>query len=195
MFPLRKIRFWWLMLAACLIPGSLWAADFSALMLVKDGGRVVPGKIYVHDGKMRQEFSDEEGQTITIVRPDKKVVWVIIPRDRAYMELPLRYNKLPGQFIQVPPNAFGKRPAGKDRLNGYDTEKFQLSVPGGTGLEKQTIWVAQKLGPIKLECPERQFCLEYKSIKEGAVADRLFELPPGYQKMASSRGFADKINN
>ena len=29
--------------------------------------------------------------------------------------------------------------------------------------------------------------------KEGKVADRLFELPAGYQKLATPRGFAEKV--
>jgi hypothetical protein len=193
MFPIKRIRFWWLILAVLCCPRLTAAAEFSALMLVKDAGKVVTGKIYVRDGQMRQEFNDDEGQTVTIVRPDKKVVWVIIPRDRAYLELPLK-PKLPGQFLQMPPDALHKRQVGKDRLQGYETDKYELSVQGGSGLEQQTIWLAPKLGvPIKMECRERKFSLEYTAIKEGKVADRLFELPPGYQKLGSYRGFVDKI--
>ena len=71
-------------------------------MIIKDGSKLFPGKIYVSDGKMRQEFIDERGQTVTIVRPDKKVVWVLIPPGRTYLEMPLK-AKLPGQFLQIPP--------------------------------------------------------------------------------------------
>ena len=60
-------------------------------MMIKDDAKVFPGKIYVSDGKMRQEFIDERGQTITIVRPDKKVVWVL-PPGRTYLEMPLTQN-------------------------------------------------------------------------------------------------------
>ena len=194
MFSVRRICFWWVMLGLLTAAPMAVAAEFSALMMVADGGKVVPGKIYVRDGKMRQEFSDEEGQTITIVRPDKKVVWVIMPRNRAYMELPLK-PQLPGQFIQMPVGALQKRQVGKDRLQGYEADKFEVTVRGGSGLEKQHIWVAAKLGmPIKMECQERNFSLEYRSIKEGGVAERLFELPPGYQKLASPPGFATKLS-
>ena len=59
-------------------------------MMIKDGEKLMPGKIFVQEGKLRQEFNDVEGQTITIVRPDLKVVWIILPWERAYAELPLR---------------------------------------------------------------------------------------------------------
>jgi hypothetical protein len=192
----RKVRGkrlgYWLLLVLT-VPGVAWRVEFSASMLVKDDAKVMPGKIYVHDGKMRQEFADERGETITIVRPDQKVVWVILPRQRTYMEFPLT-TKLPGQFIQIPPQALGKRPVGQERLNGYDTEKYEVNVPVGRSLEKQTYWVAAKLGlPIKMECRERQFSLEYKSIKEEKVPDRLFALPPGLQKLDSIGGFGDRV--
>jgi outer membrane lipoprotein-sorting protein len=175
-------------------PAPAWSAEFSARMLVKDGPKSMPGKVLVQDGKMRQEFTDATGQTITIVRPDKKVVWVIIPWQRSYLEMPLR-TKLPGQFIQIPPQATQKRLVGKATVNGYDTERYEVSVPGGAGLVRQTFWVAPKLGlPIKTECRERQFAVEYQDIKEGKVPDRLFELPVGYQKLPSHGGFADRVD-
>ena len=192
----RKVRGsgWGLgLLLVLTVPGVAWGAEFSASMMVKDDAKVMPGKIQVSDGKLRQEFADEGGQTITIVRPDLKVVWVILPRQRSYMEIPLT-TKLPGQFIQIPPQAVGKRLVGQERLNGYDTEKYEVSVPVGRGLEKQTYWVAAKLGlPIKMECRERQFSLEYKSIREEKVPDRLFALPPGLQKLTSIGGFVEKV--
>jgi len=193
----RKVRgtrlgYWWLLLVLA-VPGVAWGAEFSALMMVKDAAKVMPGKIYVHDGKMRQEFVDERGQTITIVRPDLKVVYVILPVQGTYIEIPLT-PKLPGQFLQIPPGALGKRQVGQERLNGYDTEKYEVSVPIGRNLEKQTYWVAPKLAlPIKMECPERQFSLEYKNIKEEKVPDRLFALPPGLTKLDSIGGFADRV--
>jgi len=170
-----------------------WGAEFSALMVVKDGSNTVPGKVYVRDGLMRQEFRDAGGETVTIVRPDKKVIWVIIPRQRTYLEMPLT-KKLPGQFIQIPPQALQKRPVGKDTVSGYETEKVAVMVPGGGNLESQTYWVALKLGlPVKMECRQRNFSLEYRSIKEETVADWRFDLPPGYQKLTTLAGFADKV--
>jgi hypothetical protein len=161
------------------------AAQFSAAMLITDGDKAMPGRIFVQDGKMRQEFSDAEGQTITIVRPDKKVIWFIIPWERTYLEMPLK-RKLPGQFIQIPGDAVTKRLAGKEVVNGYETEKYEVAVRGGGGLEKQSVWLAVKLGtPIKMTAADRKFAVEYKSIKEAPQPDRLFELPVGYKKLTS----------
>jgi hypothetical protein len=186
--------FWCLLLLIAGLAAPAAGAEFSALMMVKDDAKLMPGKISVRGDMMRQEFVDESGQTITIVRPDKKVIWVILARERTYMEMPLK-KKLPGQFIQIPPLATGKRLVGKERLNGYDTEKYEVSVPAGGGREQQTYWMAEKLGlPIKMECRQRRFSMEYRSIREEKVPDRLFDVPPGYQKATSPGAFADKMD-
>jgi hypothetical protein len=188
-------RFWWLLLLVLIIPGMAWGVEFSASMLVKDGPKTFPGKIYIRDGKMRQEFIDERGQTVTIVRPDKKVVWVIIPPTRTYLEMPLT-AKLPGQFLQVPPQGLHKYLVGHDLIEGFETDKYQVTIPSDRRCEIQTYWIAKKLGlPIKMECRERQFSLEYKSLKEEKLPDRLFEPPPGYRKTTTPGEFDNAVDH
>lgn len=183
----------WLLLFLLALPALAPAAQFSAQMLIKDGDRVMSGKIYVQEGKLRQEFLDREGQTVTIVRPDKKVIWIILPWKQAYTEMTLK-AKLPGQFLQIPPDALSKRLLGKETLNGFETEKYEVTLRGGSGLEKQTFWLAPKLGlPVKMVSKEGGFSEEYKNIREGAQADRLFELPPGYKRLDPS-GFGRQVD-
>ncbi len=180
----------WLLVPALvlLLAGSAAAAKFSAQMVVRDGAKLALGRIFVQDGKMRQEFDDENGQTITIVRPDLKKVWVILTRKRSYLELPLK-TRLPGQFIQIPPDALAKRLVGKETVNGYEAEKYEVTAPGGPGPERQTIWMALKLGvPIKLVSKEKDFSVEYRYIVEEPQPERLFELPPGYKKLSAPAG-------
>lgn len=186
-------RFWWVLLLILIIPTLAWGVEFSASMLVKDGSKRFPGKISVSDGKMRQEFIDERGHTVTIVRPDKKVIWVLIPPGRTYLEMPLT-AKLPGQFLQIPPQAINKHLVGHELIEGYETDKYQVSVPGDRFCEIQNYWVAKKLGlPIKMECRERHFSLEYKDIKEGQQPGRLFDLPPGSLKATTPRDFDNAV--
>jgi hypothetical protein len=48
--------------------------------------------------------------------------------------------------------------------------------------------------PLKVVCNQRKFSIEYRSIREGKQADRLFAVPPGYQKLASPKGVTDKLD-
>lgn len=171
------------------LPCSGLAAEFTAKMVLKDGGKIMPGKIHVKGDKMRQEFIDEDGQSVTIVRKDKKVIWVVMPQDRVYVEMPLKKD-LPGQFLQLPKDCLKQRKVCTETVNGYPTERIQLTVSGDSlGPVIQTFWVCEKLGmPLKMECKEKKFSVEYTDIKEGQVADRLFEPPPGFQKVNKPTG-------
>jgi len=170
-------------------PSAATAAEFTGEMVIREGEKIMTGKIFVKNGKLRQDFQDDLGHSITIVRPDKKVIWVILLHHRNYMELRF-LGTLPGQFLQVPPGAVQKRKVGTDTIQGYPTEKVEVlvqTVKGG--LQKETYWVAPKLGmPLKMVCHDRNLSLEYRHLKEGQVPDRLFELPPGLKKLDKPTG-------
>jgi hypothetical protein len=173
-----------LALAAPLRAGG---AEFSAKMVLREHGRDVLGKIYVKDGKMRQDFIDDRGQTITIVRRDKHRVWVIMPVDNTYVEMPLGPH-LPGQFLQIPPEAISKHKVCSEEINGYQVDRIEVTLRGGPlGTTRQTYWVAPKLGlPIKTVTADHQYSVEYRDIREKKLEDLLFEVPPGCHKAATS---------
>ncbi len=183
---LRKILFFGLVLSL-MAPFSVWAAEFSAKMVLREHGQDVLGKIYVKDGKMRQDFIDYRGQTITIVRRDKHRVWVIMPAENTYVEMPLGLH-LPGQFLQIPPEAISKRQVCSEELNGYQVDRIEVTLRGGPlGTTRQTYWVATKLGlPIKTATADRQYSVEYRDIQEKKLEDKLFEVPPGCRKSSTS---------
>ncbi len=179
------------MAMAFLLPAEAGAAEFSAQMVLKDGGTSTRGKIFIKGDKMRHEFLDGEGHTVTIVRRDKRVIWVLLPQERHYTEIPLQVRtKLPGQFLQIPSGALHTRKIGQEKLAAFETEKYEVLVPGGEkGSLRQCYWLAPKLGmPLKMTCPEKQVAVEYQNIKEEPLPDRLFEIPPGFQK-SSPPGF------
>ncbi len=175
--------FW--LVSYILVPAGAGAAEFSARMVLKDGGTATMGRIFIKGDKMRQEFLDGEGHTVTIVRRDKRLIWVLLPRERTYTEIPWQLRtKLPGQFLHIPPEARHKRKTGQEKVAGIETEKYEVLVPGGEkGTLRQCYWLAPKLGlPLKMTCPEQQISVEYQDIKEEPLPERLFELPPGFQK-------------
>jgi hypothetical protein len=177
------------LLAILLAAVPVSGAEFSAEMWLKEGEKTILGRLYVQNSKMRQEFLDDDGHTVTIIRPDKKVMWVVLPDKRLYMEMPLP-RRLPGQFLQIPPDAATKRKVGTDMVNGYPADRYEVTLLGGRrGGARQTYWLAEKLGmPIKMVWHDRQMTLEYRAIKEVKVADRLFEIPPGFQKQTEPSG-------
>ena len=60
---------------------------------------------------------------------------------------------------------------GKETVNGYEAEKYEVTVPGSLDPERQTIWMAIKLGvPIKLVSSDKNFSVEYRYIIRRAPA-------------------------
>ena len=184
-------RVLWKGLLLCLLPAlaaplPVWGAEFSAKMVLTQQGQGMPGKIFIKDKKMRQEFQDDRGHTVTIVRRDKNRIWVIMPSENTYVDMPLGLH-LPGQFLQIPPEAMSKRQVGTEEMGGYQVERIEVTLPGGPqGTTRQIFWVAPKLGlPIKTVSADRQYTIEYRDIKESKLEDRLFEVPPGCQKIAT----------
>lgn len=60
------------------------AMDFSAEFVEKDGDSVRKGKIYMTGQKSR--FEMEGMDEIEVTRADKKVMWIIFPKKRVYVE-------------------------------------------------------------------------------------------------------------
>ena len=122
-------RLSWKYLILCLVPvlalpPVVEGAEFSAKMILTQQGQNMPGKIYVKDKKMRQEFLDDRGHTITIVRRDKNRIWVIMPMENSYVDMPLGLH-LPGQFLQIPPEVISKRQVGLEEVGGYQAERIE----------------------------------------------------------------------
>ena len=161
------------------------AAEFSADMVHKMGAMTKEGKVYVKGKKMRTESGMAQG--ITIVDGDTGTVWVLQPAQKLYMEMkkgpaqPVPTTQSDEELVKVADKKF----LGTETVNGYQCEKYLYTYRDKT-LGTMTMWNATKLGQsIKMvhQSPEGESSFEYRNIKEGGVADSLFQVPAGYTKM------------
>ncbi|RJR47664.1 MAG: DUF4412 domain-containing protein [Deltaproteobacteria bacterium] len=182
--PGRLIRgFVALSLAWCLQAGAVLAADFSAQVITKTDSQETRGKVFFQGDKMRQE-----GETINIARPDRRVMWMLVPSMKMVMEVPFSLSDL-GQAMALPKDKSQMKLLGTELVNGYETEKFETAMKGNGKTVKLHLWIAKKLDkPIKMASEDGKFSMEYREIKEGGVSADLFEIPAGYQKMTMPQG-------
>ncbi|MHC1724884.1 MAG: DUF4412 domain-containing protein [Syntrophobacteraceae bacterium] len=155
------------------------AVEFSAEMVVQPkGDEPMTGKIYVKGDKVRQETTEEGETQIMIIRPDKKLTWMITPEEKAYMEMP--YQSEDKTFEEWTAEKEKKAKfLGEETVSGLACRKYESLEDG----EKTYFWIAKQFPfPIKVE--DAEVTMEYKNIKSGSVPDSLFELPAGYEKMA-----------
>ena len=56
---------------------------------------------------------------------------------------------------------------------------------------EKTFWISTQFPfPIKVE--DSEVTMEYQNIKMGALAESLFEIPPGYEKMAMPKSLRQR---
>jgi outer membrane lipoprotein-sorting protein len=162
-----------------LSPGVARSVEFSADMVITPkGDEPMTGKIYVKGDNVRQETAEEGETQIMIIRPDKKVTWMITPEEKVYMEMP--YTAEDKTFEEWTAEKEKKsKLVGEETVSGLPCKKYE-SVEDG---EKTYFWISPKF-PFPIRVEDAEVIMEYKNIKEGSVADSLFDLPAGYQKMS-----------
>ena len=169
-----------LLLAASLVQ----AAEFTATMVTKAGGVEIPGKIYVKENKVRNEVQAGGQTSIHILRPDKKVVWIIMPQQKAYVEMPITHTAQQKMLPLTEDQKAKMKKVGTETINGYTCDKYETTMSHQGKPMQVFTWVATDLGvPIKIVSENGSFSMEYKDIKPGQVADSLFDVPQDYKKM------------
>lgn len=170
-----------------LLVAQAQAAEFSAITVTKAGSREQQGKLFVKGDKARMEGVTPLGPCVTILRLDKKVMWLMMPGQKAYMEMPVDKEAF-AQALNIPEEGVSKRFIGTETLHGYDTEKYETTVKVGDHEIKSIMWIAKNLEiPVRIESADKSFVQDY-DIKEGQVDDALFEMPASYQKMSLPAG-------
>jgi hypothetical protein len=126
------------------------------------------------------------GKMITISRPDKKVVYQVLPGLNAYCEMAIpEASGGTADAIKVE-----RKIEGTEKVDTYECEKVRNSVtaPDGTKTDVLT-WEAKELKglPIKMETetPEGKMTMMFKDIKTDAPDAAMFEPPKGATKYGS----------
>ena len=167
--------------------GPASAAEFSAVTVTKIGKHEQQGKLYVKGDKARMEGVTPLGPSVSILRLDQKVMWILLPGQKTYMEMPIDKAAF-DQALKVPENQVSKKLLGVETLHGYETEKYETVVKVGGKQVESLMWISKKLEiPVRIESADKSFSQDY-DIQEGRVDDALFERPAGYRKMALPAG-------
>ncbi len=174
--------------------GALFAAGFAPASVEYSAdrhmstseGAAMTGKVYSAAGKERNEFG--AGETVSITRMDKKLIWMLMPKEKKYMEHAFGEGKREkGNYQECDVR---QTAAGEETVNGVRTKKstVEFSCPDK---EKSsgTIWMTKENIVMKMETMAKSgsskkdvFRMELKNLKIGKQDPNLFEIPAGYQK-------------
>ncbi len=155
------------------------ASEFSAdMFIVPKGDEPMQGKIFVKGDKVKQETCGDDETQVMIIRPDRKLTWMLSPEEKTYIEMP--YQSADKTFEEwTADKEKNAKFLGEETVSGMPCRKYEIMEDG----EKTSLWIAKQFPfPIKIE--DSEMTLEYKNIKLGPLDDSLFELPAGYEKIA-----------
>jgi outer membrane lipoprotein-sorting protein len=161
------------------LPVWSWAYNLSADTVLSEEGEKQEGKIYIKGDKYRIERQGESDYII--LRHDRNLMWVVVPAEKVYVELPLDEKKTP-KITEKNPNETSRKLIGTETLEGHPTEKYLITVKEGSKTESFYQWTATDLNfPLKTSAVEGEWSVEFRNVKKN-VPDNVFEIPEGYEK-------------
>jgi len=183
----RMLQVFVWVLSLGLLCGQALAAEFSGDLVQTRGGETNQGKFYLKGDKHRTEIAEAGQSSIIIVDAGTKKTYMLNPKEKTYMDLSAMGGGQTQTQSEEELEKFGEwKNAGAETVNGYECEK-KIFVYKDKSMGEMTQWISKKLSyPIKTFYKARGMTMitEYKNIREGGVDDKLFQVPPGYRKMA-----------
>lgn len=155
------------------------ALDFSSDVVSTSHGQKQTSKIYVQGTKARMESGP---QGYSIVRPDKNLVWMVMPEQKSYMEMRFDPSKQPrtGEKVQ---GEVSRKLLGPETVDGHPCQKYEVTYKDKETSQKMYQWMATDIKfPVRTAAVDGAWMVEYKNIRLGSQPDSLFEVPSGFQK-------------
>ena len=165
-----------------LLLGSAQAADFSAEVVNTNQGQTTRAKIFIQTDKIRMETPGTE--EYTILRSDRKVIWIVIPEEKTYIEIQSPHVR--GAEVKMK-GELKREYLSSETLNGYATKKYEVHYLDKDTVHKAHQWVASDLNyPIKISALDGSWSTEYRNIQVGPQANSLFEIPEGFDRVSKA---------
>ncbi len=159
---------------------------FSADQVQITGKRTKTGKVYSDGKAVRVEALDAKGQqSITILRPDQKAVWVLTPASKTYMDMGGIGSASMDLAASAKDAKIQREPLGSEQVGEYHCDKYRVQTTweGHTYISLE--WDARELDgfPVKQADEKGGWSKEYQNVKLGPQDPSLFEIPSDYKKI------------
>lgn len=186
---MRRLLILAILVLSLIFPARSWSSDaveFSALFIEKDNGEVEKGKVFIAGNMSRYEV--EGSGEIIVTRDDKKVVWLILPKLKKYVEQPylgeLKKNYQGPHEVET--GDLSREFIEHDLVDSYRLKKFLVTVKYNKGESKDQYyeWYRDNFPiPVKTLSMDGRTSYEYVNIKLGKPPIEIFSEPKGYKKI------------
>ena len=170
-----------------------FAAEFSADMAIssKTAGAGMTGKVFVKGKAMRQEMNTPVGVQTVIIPAEGSVMYVLMPGQKMYMEMPNSQVVLDEQEnIETKLSKEGKLTKKEtETVEGYICDVYFMKY-NNPEIGESTLWISRDLNyPIKIHTvnPTDTATITYTNISRKSLSGSLFTLPPGFKKFSMPR--------
>lgn len=165
--------------------------DYSADEIMRAGDMTVRSKVFYAPGKIRKDRTVGSTVQITIIRQDKDVIWMLMPGEKTYTEMPIKPGKtlkedLSGDFMK---NTGVQSVLGEEIVNGVKAAKRQVTIKDPGGVYEGVLWQSRNGIIVKMEVDPKKsrsrlepVTLELNNIRQEPQNPALFEIPRGYTK-------------
>ena len=192
----------WLIVAGCVLAPPALAmqsanVEYSADSYFESAEGIQEGSVHHAQGKERREYLEGGMKMVMILRHDKKVVWMVQPEEKTYMEM-----KMPkeGRKDDISAYKFDQTTIGPETVNGVKTTKSKMIMTGPKGDKLGGFYWTTKEGiVVKMDAiavdkkSKERIKSELKNLKIGKQKPSLFEIPSDYSKMDMGMGGLGKM--
>jgi len=164
------------------------AVEFSADQITKSNGKTHVSNIFYRDDRWRLEHQAIGPVSVTIVRKDKQVMWMLLSRLKHYKEMPYNAEQDP-KVQETLKGELSRSAIGTETLDGHPTTLFEVQVQEGEQTAAYYQWLATDIHfPLKLMKKDGSWSVEYRRVRLGPVSDFLFQLPVNFQPLEEFDG-------
>lgn len=166
-------------------PPALFFRPFSADQVATSGKERHRAKIFASEKAFRMEAREQGEEAITILRFDRRVMWVLQPSEKIALEMPMKWGNSFEQAAREPDAKVERTELGLEKVGPYLCTKFRVRVTSQGKTYSGIQWAAPELEGfvVKMMDEETKDTVEYENIRLGPPDPALFEIPPGYSKM------------
>lgn len=167
---------------------AAYAADMNAAV---DGARSC-SRILVHGGMLRLEAADGRRSSVMIARYDLDRLWVLVPGEARFREVPLAARGTQFPHFFDPRISMTREPVGRDQVDNVHAIKYRVRILSDEGrVSEGSLWEAVDLPgfPLKWEDDRANVSVLWKNARLEAVPLSLFSVPEHYAEIcADGRG-------
>lgn len=166
--------------------------DYTAVRVMESEQGTFSQVVFHSGGKERAEMDMGGMKMVTILRPDRNLVWSLMLDQQMYMEMDVASARARGQ-ASAPPDDVEITEVGADTVDGQPTTKYKLIMKDKSA--GGFVWFTADNIPVKMEFLSKEggqktrIKMTLQNVKVGALDPRLFEVPAGFEKMPAVGGF------